>query len=167
MEIEYQVYVVQNPQGRFYIGISENVSVRVAQHNEGVSKWTKGKGPWTLVWTSEAKSLSDARKLENLLKKQKGGAGFFRLTGLSRSSGSQSRDCGIAGSNPTPATTLKPRNQLLPRLLFSGGHQVFLIQNRSYFSVEVDGFSEQACTTRGLLSARIEKSGCACLCCRS
>jgi hypothetical protein len=33
-------------------------------------------------------SITDARKFENLLKKQKGGAGFYRLTGLTRSSGS-------------------------------------------------------------------------------
>jgi len=88
VEITYQVYVIQNSEGRYYIGISENVASRVAQHNDGISKWTKGKGPWTLVWTSEAKSITDARKLENLLKKQKGGAGFFRLTGLTRSAGS-------------------------------------------------------------------------------
>jgi len=66
-----------------------SVPDRVTRHNEGASKWTKGKGPWTVVWTSEAKSLSDARKFENILmKKQKGGSGFFRLTGLARSSGS-------------------------------------------------------------------------------
>jgi hypothetical protein len=41
-----------------------------------------------LIWTSEAKFITEARKLENLLKKQKGGSGFFRLTGLTRSSGS-------------------------------------------------------------------------------
>jgi putative endonuclease len=84
VESAYQVYVIQNLQGRFYIGISENVFGRVAQHNAGVSKWTKGKGPWTLVWTSEARPLSDARKLENLLKRQKGGAGLYRLTGIAR-----------------------------------------------------------------------------------
>jgi predicted GIY-YIG superfamily endonuclease len=67
VETEYQVYVIQNPEG----GVSEDVRHRVSQHNEGISNWTKGKGPWSLVWTSEAKSLSDARKLENLLKKQK------------------------------------------------------------------------------------------------
>jgi predicted GIY-YIG superfamily endonuclease len=84
----YQVYVIRNPAGRFYIGMSEDAQARLAQHNAGVSKWTKGKGPWSLLWTSEALSLSEARKLENLLKKQKGGAGFFRLTGLIPSSGS-------------------------------------------------------------------------------
>jgi predicted GIY-YIG superfamily endonuclease len=84
----YRVYVIQNSDGRFYIGISEDVATRVVQHNSGVSKWTKHRGPWTLRWTSEAMSITDARKLENELKRQKGGDGFYRITGLSRSSGS-------------------------------------------------------------------------------
>ena len=84
----YQVYVLQNRKGRFYIGLSENVSIRLQQHNDGVSNWTAFRGPWTLVWTSDCLPLSDALKLEKLLKKQKGGAGFFRLTGLKKSSGS-------------------------------------------------------------------------------
>jgi predicted GIY-YIG superfamily endonuclease len=85
---QYQVYVIQNLAGRYYIGISENVSHRVEQHNAGISQWTKGRGPWSLIWTSEAKSLTEARNLENTLKKQKSGAGFFRLTGMTRPSGS-------------------------------------------------------------------------------
>ena len=72
----YQVYILINPDGKRYIGLSENVIIRLGQHNAGLSKWTKGKGPWTLVWTSEAMSLSAARKLENQLKRQKGGDGL-------------------------------------------------------------------------------------------
>jgi len=85
---KYRVYVIQNSEGRFYIGLSEDVNCRLAEHNDRVSKWTQGKGPWSLLWTSEAMSLSDARKYENRLKRQKGGAGFYRLTGLQRSPGS-------------------------------------------------------------------------------
>jgi putative endonuclease len=81
--VTYRVYIIKNPNGRHYIGLSEDPSCRLQQHNEGVSKWTKDKGPWHLIWTSEAMSLSDARKLENLLKRQKGGSGFYRITGLS------------------------------------------------------------------------------------
>ena len=94
----YRVYVIQNLKGRFYIGLSETVANRVQQHNDGESKWTKGKGPWGLRWTSdlsrrndvkaEAMSITNARKLENLLKKQKGGQGFYNITGLTRNSGS-------------------------------------------------------------------------------
>ena len=82
--MNYQVYVIQNPQGSHYIGLSEDVAVRLAQHNSGVSKWTKNRGRWVLVWTSLTLSLSEARKLENYLKRQKGGQGFYDFTGLKR-----------------------------------------------------------------------------------
>ncbi len=78
----YRVYILRNPLGRHYIGLSDDVSRRVQQHNDGVSTWTRSRGPWTLVWQSESCVLSEARKLENRLKRQKGGAGLFRLTGL-------------------------------------------------------------------------------------
>ena len=78
----YRVYVLRNPKGKFYIGISEDVGLRVKQHNSGQSSWTKDKGPWVLVWQSGNLSLGGARKLENLLKRQKGGVGFYRITGL-------------------------------------------------------------------------------------
>jgi predicted GIY-YIG superfamily endonuclease len=84
----YRVYVIQSESGKFYIGLSEDVAERLAQHNSGVSKWTRGKGPWKLAWSSEEMSLGDARKLENELKRQKGGIGFFALTGLKPRGGS-------------------------------------------------------------------------------
>ena len=37
---------------------------------------------WTLIWQSGEMNLSDARKRELLLKRQKGGKGFYRLIGL-------------------------------------------------------------------------------------
>ena len=89
MDKLYQVYVLRNQTGQLYIGISENVLVRLEQHNEGISKWTSRRGPWNMAWTSAPMPLSDARRLEFRLKKQKGGAGFSALTGLKRSSGSE------------------------------------------------------------------------------
>jgi putative endonuclease len=86
MPAVYRVYVLRNREGKFYIGLSDDVGRRIDQHNFGLSKWTRGKGPWKLVWESEWMSLSEARKLELLLKKQKGGDGFYRLTGLPRAS---------------------------------------------------------------------------------
>jgi putative endonuclease len=78
----YQVYVLQNKSGRRYIGISVNPQARLLGHNAGISRWTNGRGPWTIVWTSKPLSLSDARKFENKLKRQKGGSGLKTLTGL-------------------------------------------------------------------------------------
>ena len=75
----YRVYILRNEQGKRYIGLSEDVTTRLAQHNSGESKWTAKNGPWTLEWTSKEMTLSEARKLENLLKRQKGGAGLTTL----------------------------------------------------------------------------------------
>jgi putative endonuclease len=84
----YRVYVLRNSTGKFYIGLSEDVTRRLADHITGVSTWTKHKGPWSLVWTSEAMSLSESRKLENKIKRQGRGSGFYSITGIPRPSGS-------------------------------------------------------------------------------
>jgi putative endonuclease len=34
----HQVYVIRNNAGKFYIGLSEDVSKRLEQHNQGISK---------------------------------------------------------------------------------------------------------------------------------
>ena len=81
----YRVYVLQNSAGKLYIGLTADLSRRIVQHNSGMSKWTKGKGPWVLRWKSDQLSLGHARQLENALKRQKGGTGFYLITGLSRS----------------------------------------------------------------------------------
>jgi putative endonuclease len=59
--------------------MSDDVHRRLHQHNSGVSQWTRSRGPWILAWTSEALLLSDARKLENLLKRQKAAKACFEL----------------------------------------------------------------------------------------
>jgi len=81
----YRVYVIQNRTGKFYIGLSSDLERRIEQHNTGVSKWTRDKGPWRLIWQTTDMNLSDARKLELLLKRQKGGDGFYRIIGMARS----------------------------------------------------------------------------------
>ena len=86
MPATYRVYILQNCEGGFYVGLSDDVAHRVEQHNTGHSRWTKGRGPWTVVWQSEELSLTDARKLENRLKRQGRGKGFYAITGLHRGS---------------------------------------------------------------------------------
>jgi len=78
----YYIYILENPTGKKYIGVTEDIGQRLHDHNSGISKWTKGKGPWEIIWSKECTSLSDARKMENLLKRQKGGSGLYKITGL-------------------------------------------------------------------------------------
>jgi putative endonuclease len=73
----YRVYVIKNRQGKFYIGFSENIDIRVQQHNTGMSRSTRGRGPWRIVWQSDLLTSSAARKLEIELKKQKEGTAFI------------------------------------------------------------------------------------------
>ena len=88
MSPAYRVYVLENQKRRRYIGFTEDVSVRVQQHNSGVTTVTRGRGPWKLIWQSDPLGRHDARRLELNLKRQKGGNGFYQLTGLSKFSGS-------------------------------------------------------------------------------
>jgi putative endonuclease len=82
------VYVIQNAEGRFYIGMTTDLEARLSDHNDGVSKWTKHRGPWKLIWSQECASIGEARKLENKLKRQGRGSGFYRMIGLAPPSGS-------------------------------------------------------------------------------
>jgi predicted GIY-YIG superfamily endonuclease len=81
----FRVYVLTNAAGKFYIGFSENVTLRAQQHNAGLTRSTRGRGPWRLAWQSDALEELDARKLELDLKRQKGGNGFYQKTGLKKS----------------------------------------------------------------------------------
>jgi putative endonuclease len=78
----FRVYVLRNAAGQFYIGMSEDVTRRLEQHNSGRSRWTSGRGPWLVAWQSVEMSLSNARRLENRLKRQGRGKGFYSITGL-------------------------------------------------------------------------------------
>jgi putative endonuclease len=75
----YTVYLIVNQVGRRYIGLSECIFKRLDDHNNGRSFYTAKYRPWKLVWNSLPLTLSEARKLENLLKKQKGGVGLDSL----------------------------------------------------------------------------------------
>jgi len=80
----YFVYILWSETGgRFYIGISDDPSRRLAQHNLGLfSAWTTRYRPWTLVHQEQYESYRTARRREIELKQQKGGRGFYELTGL-------------------------------------------------------------------------------------
>ena len=115
----YRVYVIRNRERKFYIGLSDDVARRVQQHNAGQSQWTKGHGPWTIVWQSEESSLTDARKLENRLKRQGRGKGSMPL-----------RVCIEAAHNPAVAGSLVQIQPPQPNFLAARG-PVRKVQRRS------------------------------------
>ncbi len=99
---QYWVYVLWSPDHRrFYIGLTDDVQRRLAQHNQGRSFWTRRyAGSWQLAFQRAFDSLSDARRFELTLKRQKCGCGFWKLTGLdpARFAAPQSKPSSPSGS---------------------------------------------------------------------
>ncbi|HMP89675.1 MAG TPA: GIY-YIG nuclease family protein, partial [Kiritimatiellia bacterium] len=59
----YYCYVLWSSTGqKHYIGVTNDVSRRLADHNAGISKWTKRyAGSWQLIWQKAFPALGDAR----------------------------------------------------------------------------------------------------------
>jgi predicted GIY-YIG superfamily endonuclease len=73
----YSVYILENPQSHFYIGHTEDLKKRVADHNRTDStqgKYTRKNGPWKLVWAEEHPTRSLAMKREKEIKAWKSSA---------------------------------------------------------------------------------------------
>jgi putative endonuclease len=56
---------------KYYAGCTENLEVRLAQHNAGRNISTKSGAPWALVHTERFSSLPEARKRETGIKQKK------------------------------------------------------------------------------------------------
>ena len=68
---QYHVYVLENPEGRFYIGQTENLEKRISDHNRTDctrGKYTRKNGPWELVWYEQHPSRSSAMIREKEIK---------------------------------------------------------------------------------------------------
>jgi len=68
----FYTYIIQSEStGKYYIGSTHNVELRIKRHNEGRSSYTRNRGPWQLKYTEAFKDLSSALKRENFIKRQK------------------------------------------------------------------------------------------------
>jgi Predicted endonuclease containing a URI domain len=66
------VYVIENPKGALYVGLTEDVAHRLESHNNGGCVTTsKIGGPWTLKHQWDGLDYISASKLERLLHRQK------------------------------------------------------------------------------------------------
>ncbi|TMB99254.1 MAG: GIY-YIG nuclease family protein [Chloroflexi bacterium] len=64
----FTVYALRNPKGRLYIGQTDDLDGRLAQHQAGEARWTSSRGPWQLVWTEAYGTGAEAVKRERALK---------------------------------------------------------------------------------------------------
>jgi putative endonuclease len=68
----YTAYVLQSSKNnKYYIGSTDNIDKRVIKHNKGYSRYTKGKGPFNLVYKENFQTRSEAKKREYHLKSLK------------------------------------------------------------------------------------------------
>ena len=68
----FYVYVLRSvSSGRFYVGQTENVGKRLAEHNGNHVPSTKNRGPWELVRQEEYATRSEAAQRERHIKKMK------------------------------------------------------------------------------------------------
>ena len=52
----------------YYIGQTNNLDDRIKRHNQNRNKYTKGKGPWELVYSKSFLTRTEAVQLEMKLK---------------------------------------------------------------------------------------------------
>jgi putative endonuclease len=74
------VYILRSrSSGRYYCGQTQDLALRVGQHNDptnDLAKTTKRfKGPWELIWSRQFENGSEATVLERRIKKR--GIGRF------------------------------------------------------------------------------------------
>ena len=65
----YYTYVLKSQKnGDFYVGSAEDVNIRLARHNNGGVRSTKGYRPWQLLESHSFETRSEAVRHEKFLK---------------------------------------------------------------------------------------------------
>ena len=66
----HYVYIIKSKKdGKLYLGCTNDLRKRLAEHNAGKAKWTKLKGPWEVKYYEAFYSQKDAFNREKKLKK--------------------------------------------------------------------------------------------------
>jgi putative endonuclease len=69
----FYVYVLKSETtNRLYVGYTSDLTQRLGQHNHGITKSTKNRGPWGIVHQEEFASRPEAMRRERFLKTGQG-----------------------------------------------------------------------------------------------
>ncbi len=67
--MKYFVYIIFSSKlNKYYTGFTENLEVRLEQHNSGKSTFTAKGIPWVMVYNLAVNSANEARQLEKIIK---------------------------------------------------------------------------------------------------
>ncbi len=68
--MKYTVYIIENQNNSlYYKGYTSNLEKRLWEHNNGLSRYTRNKGPWRLVFERNFDSKSEALQFEKRIKR--------------------------------------------------------------------------------------------------
>lgn len=105
------LYILKNRLGRHYIGITKlEPRERLKRHNQGDVYSTKSGRSWKIICLEKFETLKEAREMEKMIKRWKGGNAFKKfLCKTAGSSNGRTTDSGSVylGSNPSPAVLQK------------------------------------------------------------
>ena len=79
----YYVYILYSINfDSFYIGFTADLERRLQHHNDGLTKSTKAKRPWRIVYTEKFEVQLDALRRERFLKNQRNKSFYKKLCNL-------------------------------------------------------------------------------------
>ena len=77
--MDFYTYILQSEQtDGLYIGSTTDLEDRLLRHNNDRNSYTKGKGPWVLLWSAKFYSRKEAVQLELSFKRMKSKARVLR-----------------------------------------------------------------------------------------
>ena len=69
----YVVYVLRSTStGKLYIGQSGDLPRRLLEHELGLARYSRGRGPWEMIFTEEYAMRAEAMRRERFLKSGQG-----------------------------------------------------------------------------------------------
>ncbi len=67
--MSWTVYILQCADGSLYTGITTNIIRRINEHEAGIgARYTKGRGPFQLMYQKPCRNRAEASKLEIAIK---------------------------------------------------------------------------------------------------
>jgi putative endonuclease len=68
----FYIYIIYSAiLDKYYVGYTENIAIRLLQHNEGLSTFTSKANDWILKYAAEFSSREEAHKKELEIKRKK------------------------------------------------------------------------------------------------
>ena len=79
MSMSIATYILKSETGKYYVGSTVDLDIRLSRHLKHTATITTKKGSWQLFMYRNCASIQEARELEKKLKSYKGGQAFKKI----------------------------------------------------------------------------------------